>query len=288
LSPAAFDYDVAFSRNIGWVSQLEQKRLRGARVAIAGLGGVGGVHLLTLARLGIGAFHVADFDTFGLHNINRQAGAFVSTVDRPKAEVMAATVRDINPAVDLTVFAEGVTAANVDAFLEGVDVYVDGIDFFAMEARRLIFAACHARGIPAVTAAPLGMGVSLLYFAPKGMSFERYFRLEGQERNEQFARFIAGLSPAMLQRSYLVVPDAVDFQGRRGPSTAMACELCAGVMGTSVLKLLLGRGELRAAPWALQFDAYRQRLRFTWRPFGNANPIQQLLLKLIRPRLNVS
>jgi hypothetical protein len=65
----------------------------------------------------------------------------------------------------------------------------------------------------------------------------------------------------------------------------MACDLCAGVTGTAVLKILLGRGPLRAAPWAMQFDAYRQKLRFTWRPWGNANPLQQLLLLAIRPKL---
>ena len=46
-----FDYDTAFSRNLGWVTEAEQGLLRGKRVAIAGMGGVGGVHLLTLARL---------------------------------------------------------------------------------------------------------------------------------------------------------------------------------------------------------------------------------------------
>jgi len=65
----------------------------------------------------------------------------------------------------------------------------------------------------------------------------------------------------------------------------MACDLCAGVMGASVLKLLLGRGTVRAAPWAMQYDAYHQTLKHTWRPFGNANPLQQLLLKFIRPVL---
>ena len=59
-----FDYDQAFSRNIGWVTGREQQTLRNKCVAIAGLGGVGGAHLMTLTRLGIGAFHVADFDTF--------------------------------------------------------------------------------------------------------------------------------------------------------------------------------------------------------------------------------
>ena len=51
-----FAYSTAFSRNIGWVTMAEQEALRGKRIAIAGLGGVGGSHLLTLARLGVGHF----------------------------------------------------------------------------------------------------------------------------------------------------------------------------------------------------------------------------------------
>ncbi|MET0056427.1 MAG: ThiF family adenylyltransferase, partial [Candidatus Thiodiazotropha sp. 6PLUC10] len=79
-----FDYQTAFSRNIGWVTKGEQQRLRQARVAIAGLGGVGGSHLLTLTRLGIGEFNLADFDTFAVENFNRQAGANLNTVGQPK------------------------------------------------------------------------------------------------------------------------------------------------------------------------------------------------------------
>jgi molybdopterin/thiamine biosynthesis adenylyltransferase len=284
---AGFSSVSAFSRNIGWVSAAEQLALGGARIAIAGLGGVGGAHLLTLARLGIGAFHISDFDRFEVHNFNRQAGAFMSTLDQPKVEVLARMAADINPEADIRTFPAGVTQDNVDAFLNGVDVYVDGIDFFAMDARRMLFRACAERGIPALTAAPLGMGVALLYFKPGGMSFEEYFCLEGQSRQEQFARLMAGLSPAMLQRTYLAAPEAVNFGEQRGPSTGMACELCAGVMGTAVLKVLLKRGPLRPAPWGMHFDAYRQKLRFTWRPLGNRNPLQKLLLAFIRPRLHM-
>jgi len=285
IHPSPYDYASAVSRNIGWLSTDEQDRLRNCRVAVAGLGGVGGAHVVTLARLGIGKFHIADFDCFEVHNFNRQTGAFMSTLGRPKVEVAAEMALDINPQAEIRVFGDGVVPANLDDFLQGVDLYVDGIDFFAVEARRMIFAACHERGIPALTAAPLGMGVSLLYFEPGGTSFEQYFRLAGCDRREQLARFIAGLSPAMLQFGYLKVPEAVDFEAQRGPSTVMACDLCAGLAGTAALKILLGRGPLRPAPWAMQFDAYRQRLSFTWRPFGNAHPLQWLLLKLIRPRL---
>ena len=91
-----FNYDDAFSRNIGWVTELEQQRLRQSRVAIGGLGGVGGVHLLTLARLGIGRFSIADFDVFDIVNFNRQVGATVSSLKHPKIDVLADMVKDIN------------------------------------------------------------------------------------------------------------------------------------------------------------------------------------------------
>lgn len=280
-----FDYRRAFSRNIGWVTESEQSVLRGARIAIAGLGGVGGAHLITLTRLGVGKFHVSDFDEFDVHNLNRQIASFMPQMGKPKIDVASQMALDINPELDLRKFPEGVNPQNVDSFLEGVDVYVDGLDFFALPARRMVFAKCREKGIPVLTAAPLGMGTALLYFSPDGMSAEDYFKWEGCDQQEQYARFIAGLSPAMMQRDYLVAPEAVNFQEKRGPSTVMACDHCAGVMGVSVMKLLLKRGPLRAVPWAMQFDGYHQKLKFTWRPGGNANPLQWLLLKFIRPVL---
>jgi molybdopterin/thiamine biosynthesis adenylyltransferase len=274
LSP--FDYDEAVSRNIGWVTPEEQAMLRRTRVAIAGLGGVGGSHLLTLARLGVGAFHIADFDTFELANFNRQVGATVSHLGRPKADVLAEMALDINPGLQLQRFEEGINDNNLSAFLDGVDVYLDSLDFFALAPRRAVFAACEARGIPAVTAAPLGMGAAVLTFMPGGMGFEEYFQLDGYSEQEQLVRFLLGLSPAMLQRGYLVYPQAVDFLAHRGPSTAMACELCAGLAATQVLKIVLKRGDTLAAPRGLHFDAYRGQLTRTWRPGGNRNPLQRI------------
>lgn len=280
-----FDYDQAFSRNVGWVKPEEQPMLRRARVAIAGLGGVGGSHLLTLARLGVGAFHIADMDRFELVNFNRQAGASVQTLDRPKGEVLAEMALGINPELDLTTFPRGVNEANLGAFLDGVDVYVDGLDFFSVGIRRAMFEACGRAAIPAVTAAPLGMGVALLNFLPGGMTFEQYFRLDGHSEQEQLVRFLVGLSPAMLQRGYLVHPQAVDFAAGRGPSTAMACELCAGLASTQVLKLVLRRGRVLQAPRGLHFDAYRNRLARTWRPGGNNHPVQRLAIAIARRQL---
>jgi hypothetical protein len=280
-----FNYDNAFSRNIGWVTESEQAILRNKRVAIGGLGGVGGVHLLTLARLGIGRFSIADFDVFEIANFNRQVGANVATLERPKSEVLAEMVCAINPEIELRNFPEGIRLESVDAFLEGVDVYVDGLDFFVFSARRMIFKACERKGIPVVTAAPLGMGTALLVFAPGGMPFEDYFGFEGCDEMEMAIRFLVGLSPAMLQRGYVADMSRINLGEHRGPSSIAACQLCAGVAAVETLKLLLGRGEVRLAPKGSQFDGYRMRYVRTWRPWGHRNPLQRLMFALVKTQL---
>lgn len=275
-----FEYDAAFSRNLGWLTATEQQQLRSKCIAIAGLGGVGGSHLLTLSRLGIGAFKLADFDTFDVPNFNRQAGAMVSTLGQPKVEVLTRMASDINPELKIDTFPAGVNDENLDTFLQGVDLYVDSLDFFAFDARRKMFAACAAKGIPAITAAPLGMGTAMLIFMPGRMTFEEYFRLEGRDEFEQGIRFLLGLAPARLHMSYLVDPSRIDLANRKGPSTGMACQLCAGIAATNALKILLNRGDILAAPKGLHFDAYRNLYRQTWLPFGNNGLLQQLKIRL--------
>lgn len=280
-----FDYHEAFSRNIGWLTPAEQDTLRHKRVAIAGLGGAGGVHLLALTRLGIGKFHLADLDQFSLVNFNRQAGATLSSLGRDKVQVMADLARDINPELDLRLFPEGVQPNNIDQFLSGVDLYVDGLDYFVFSARRMVYAACRERGIPITFAVPLGMGASLINFLPDGPSFEDYFRLRESPEDEWPIRFLVGLAPGLLHRHYLVYPEIVDFKAQRVPSTGLACQFCAGMAGTEALKILLRRGKVRSAPHSLQFDAYTGRLKHCWRPGGNAHPLHKLAIAYVKWRV---
>jgi molybdopterin/thiamine biosynthesis adenylyltransferase len=273
---AAWSYDVAFSRNRGLINPQEQQKLRRSRVAIAGLGGVGGIHLVTLTRLGIGAFHIADPDRFAVVNFNRQYGATTRSMGHSKAEVMAGEARAINPELELRVFDQAINPANVDAFLEGVDVFVDGIDFFALDARRLLFGRARERGIWAVTAGPVGFSTAWLSFAPGGMSFDEYFDLhDNMDAVDQLVAFAAGLAPGGTHLSYIDLSSVNPATGS-APSAGLACQLSAGVMCAEVLKILLGRGTVRAAPWYGQFDPYRRlfRQRRLWR--GNRHPLQRL------------
>jgi molybdopterin/thiamine biosynthesis adenylyltransferase len=269
-------YDEAFSRNLGLISSLEQERLRSSHVAIAGMGGVGGVHLVTLARLGIGKFSIADPDTFEVGNFNRQVGATTRSVGRGKAEVMAEEARAINPDVKIRVFAEAITPANVDDFLAGTDVYVDGVDFFSINARRLLFRTAQELGIWGVTAAPLGCSTAWLSFDPQGMRFDRYFDFhDGMEVLDQLVAFAVGLAPRATQRAYMDM-SKVNLRARTGPSLGLACQLCSGVTAAEIIKIILRRGKVVTAPEYAQFDAFTGQLRRGRLWWGNRNPWQRL------------
>lgn len=170
-----FSYQEAFRRNIGWVTEEEQKTIANTKIAVGGLGGVGGDEVIGLARMGFQKFHIADLDHFDLSNFNRQAGATVNTIGKSKAAVISEQLKEINPNIELKVFADGITDSNVDLFLDGVDVYVDSLDLFALHARTLVFEKAYDKNIPALTAAPLSMGVSFLCFMPGSMRFKEYF-----------------------------------------------------------------------------------------------------------------
>ena len=88
-----------FERERMLIGEEALARLRGARVALFGVGGVGSAAAEALARGGIGAIDIIDNDTVSVSNINRQLCALDSTVSRPKVEVVAERIRDINPEV---------------------------------------------------------------------------------------------------------------------------------------------------------------------------------------------
>ncbi|MCB0413580.1 MAG: ThiF family adenylyltransferase [Bdellovibrionales bacterium] len=278
-----FDYNLAFSRNLGWVTEEEQKRLKSARIAIAGMGGVGGVHLLTLARLGVENFRIADFDQFELANFNRQIGATVSSIGKPKTEILKNMALDINPNINIEVYDQGINEDNLESFLSGSDVYLDGLDFFCIPIRELLFPLARKMNIPVTTVGPVGMGAALMNFLPGKMTFDQYFGLSSTNDPEEKAiRFLAGLSLSGIHQKYLADYSKVDFKNKKAPSTMMGCQLSSGIAATEILKIILKRGPVLAAPYNIQFDAYLNRtvVKKLW--FGYKNPLHQIKLYIIR------
>ncbi|MGQ9505958.1 MAG: ThiF family adenylyltransferase [Thermogutta sp.] len=276
-------YQLAFSRNIGIFSEADQALLRRACVAVAGLGGVGGLHVITLARMGVGAFHMADMDVFEPVNVNRQYGAKVQNFGRPKLEVMVEEALAVNPHLKIVLFPEGITEDNLDQFLEGAHVVLDGLDFFYFPIRRLLFNRARQKGLYVVTAAPLGFSTAVLVFSPfDGMNFDEYFNTSSELSDEDaYLRFAMGLAPRPTHLRYLDL-SRVNLQDRAGPSVASACQLCAGAAATETAKILLGRGSVRSVPHFVQFDPYTWTLRRGRLALGNRNPLQKIKAYVIK------
>lgn len=284
-----FEYELAFSRNLGWITTEEQAVLKSKKVAIAGCGGVGGHYCEVLTRLGIQNFHIADFDHFEVQNFNRQNQATITNLNKNKAEVLRDHILNINPNAHVQIFTEGVNLKNIDQFLSGVDLYLDGLDFFVLDLRELLFTKLAQKNIPAVTLAPVGMGVGFIAFSNKSMSFDNYFGFSKcKSQIEKAIHFLIGTSPHSFPRHYLVDPSRVDFKNQKAISTPMGVYLCASFAGTLTLKILLNRKTVKYAPWAYEVDEYLLKFKKTYLWFGFRNPFFQLKKYFIKKILKVA
>ena len=165
-----------YLRNRETISGEEQLRLVTSRVAVVGSGGLGGQVLLLLARMGIGYLVVVDHDRFDETNLNRQALSSVRDLGRPKCEVAARVLQNVNPGVDVVAHADQMDAANAGELLAGADVIVDALD--NVPDRFVIQDAAASLKIPLVHGALAGFegqvmtifpgdaGLTLLYGEP--------------------------------------------------------------------------------------------------------------------------
>lgn len=144
-----FDYAGMTRRNIGFVTEGEQERLRTGRVFVCGAGGMGGACLQSLARAGVGAFEIADFDRFELSNLNRQVFATLPDLGRPKVEVTAQRLREINPGIELR--AHGADwLDSLDDILSRCSLVVNAMDDIAAGIR--LYRAARERGATVIDA----------------------------------------------------------------------------------------------------------------------------------------
>lgn len=133
--------------------------LRQAHVLVVGLGGVGAYAAEMIARAGVGRMTLADADTVGTTNINRQLVALHSTVGRPKAEVLAERLRDINPAIELTLVNQYIKDEATYTLLDAAryDYVVDCID--TLSPKLALILAALERKMPLVSS--MGAGAKM-------------------------------------------------------------------------------------------------------------------------------
>ena len=138
-----------FARTMQLIGEDGLARLRGATVAVFGLGAVGSYVVEALARAGVGGLVLFDHDTVGLSNINRQLFALHSTVGRHKADVARERVLDINPDCRVEARIQFVDGDNVAGLMEErFDMVVDAID--GVNSKVNLIVAAREAGLPVV------------------------------------------------------------------------------------------------------------------------------------------
>ncbi len=281
VQDADFFYKEAFLRNIGLLTEEEQEKLKKTKIAIAGMGGVGGIHLISLVRSGIGRFHIADSDEFELVNFNRQIGATISTIGKKKTVVMKNMALDINPHLNIKTFPS-IREHNIEEFLDGVDVVVDGLDFFNIEGRRLLFNFALKKGIYVLTAGPMGFSCAFLAFSPQSMNFDEYFNINSKmSKLDKLINFAIGLAPKGFHIKY-IDRKSINLEEEKGPSSFIACELCAAFVSMEIINIILGKKKSYFAPYYFQFDIFLKKFKRGYLLWGNKNPIQRLKRWIIR------
>ena len=149
-----FSYAEMTTRNRGFVTEVEQERLRQARIFIPGVGGMGGAAFMSLLRAGVGRFAIADIDSFEVSNLNRQLFANLDTIGRSKAEAARDAALRINPEVRIELLGAKWTD-EVDRLVRESAVVVNGMDDAAAGVHLYRRSKVHGRTVIDAYASPL-------------------------------------------------------------------------------------------------------------------------------------
>jgi molybdopterin/thiamine biosynthesis adenylyltransferase len=143
-----------YLRNHDAINETEQSTLAQKRVLVVGCGGLGGMVIECLSRIGVGHLRVVDGDVFDETNLNRQLLSSTMNLGRPKTLAAQQRVMAVNPLVEVDAVQTNLTAENAEQLLDGCHVVLDALD--NIPARLLLQQAAKAANIPLVHAAVAG------------------------------------------------------------------------------------------------------------------------------------
>ena len=232
----------AFERTRRLLGDGALARLASARVAVFGLGGVGGHAAEALARSGVGALDLIDNDTVAPSNLNRQIVALHSTLGRYKADVMAERVRDINPDCRVTphrVFFGPDTADRFD--FAQYDYVVDAIDSVSGKVQLIVSAK--AAGVPIICAMGAGNKLDPTRFEVADIHQTTVCPLARVMRRECRKRGIEGVRVVYSKEEPVVVSTSPDGEKPVPGSTAFVPAVAGLILAGEVVKALAGAGQ---------------------------------------------
>jgi tRNA threonylcarbamoyladenosine dehydratase len=181
-------------------------KLNAACVCVVGLGGVGSYAAEALARAGIGHFILIDFDTVGPTNINRQLLATISSIGKPKTELMRQRIVDINPSAQVTCHQEFIDQENRSDLIRGADYVIDAIDSLGPKIGLLEYMAKSDYRFIAVMGAGNRLDPTQIHLAPLKQSHR--CPLARRVRKFLRRRGVEGNFPCVYSSEPTLVPDA--------------------------------------------------------------------------------
>ena len=228
------------SRTALLLGEPAMERLSKARVAVFGIGGVGGYVAEALTRSGIGALDLIDGDTVSVSNLNRQIIALRSTVGRPKTEVMAERIRDIDPEIKLTLHTCFFTPDNAGEFdFTQYDYIVDAIDMVTAKIQLAVQA--QEAGVPIISSMGAGNKLNPSAFMVSDIYKTSVCPLARVMRRELKARGIRKMKVVYSQEE----PQKIEIQkenGRHIPGSIAFVPSAAGLMlAGEVIRELTGK-----------------------------------------------
>lgn len=253
------DKDYFLNRSTALLTQEGIQYLASKKVVVAGCGGVGGAMALTMCRMGVGKFHLADPADFDPPDMNRQWGATGASMGRNKALVYRELISDINSKTKTQVFNQGLTLDNQDEFLDGADVLVDCLDASVpYDLRITMHQKARDLGIFSVVAPILGFGCFALCSSPHGMSMDFW------TRTFQNAKTSMEL-PSIFKEWF--IPEHIDVIGKslqigKVPTLAVGPMIASSLLATECIAYLLdgvipGSRKPIVLPKGLFFDLFR-------------------------------
>ena len=212
--------------------------LKHKTITIAGCGGVGAAAAITMARMGVSNFVLADPGSFDEPDINRQWGATTGTLGRNKAEVYDEVLRSLNPSINVRKFCEGVTADNIAEFLEGSDFLIDCLDVAVpTEVRNEMYRQARTQGVHCISAPVIGFGTVVVLAAPDGMPMEAVFGEFVSDATEK-ARLPDGLGK-VFAKEHLAATEEL-LPKHKVPSLSISPVLATSLVCTEATLVLLG------------------------------------------------
>jgi molybdopterin/thiamine biosynthesis adenylyltransferase len=248
-------YKAIFSRNVGLFTESEQHKLQTSTIAIAGMGGVGGLLAERLIRLGVGQLKLTDPETFEESNLNRQFCSSMLNLGQNKAKVVFMQIKDINPEARICCIETSITTENdADLFVSDCDLVIDEMDFGLFRESILLQRAARERGIYYLFASAIGFGALVVIFDPQGLTLEEYNKLPQNvdlNDSERLRVPLERILPVIPSYATAVTGDTINkiVTGETpAPTTSIGAGLASILAANEAINVILEKRDIAKAP----------------------------------------